>query len=159
MHGLTPAVEKLRREGGIRGAEQVVQKFFRGAMRGGDLELIFDVAAHDVGNRDGEFPYARGLHEPADILETLQRDFEQLQRAGRAPPPRPAPGSVAAGREQRDGRQQGRHLPQGEDALGPADVVNVVSCRGGGHDGRCSHQECGAQPDCRRSARVRRSIA
>src|SRR5260221_2704420 len=98
-------------------------------MSGGDLELLLDVAAHDVRDRDGEFSYARGPHERTDVLEALQRDFEQLQRVGGGPTPRPAPRGIAADRQQRAGCEQGRQPPYGEDALGPADVANVVSWR------------------------------
>ena len=46
----------VRGERGIRRVEQVVQKFFGGAVGGGDPQGGFDVLADDIGNRDGKFP-------------------------------------------------------------------------------------------------------
>ena len=95
----------MRGERGIRGFEQIVQKFLCGAMGGGDLELSFNVLAHDVRNGDGKFSNARGVQESTDVLETLQRDLEWLQRSRQAPPLLPAPSGIAAHREQRAARQ------------------------------------------------------
>src|SRR5450755_1500355 len=106
-----------------------MQKFFGGAMRGGDVESVLDVAAHDVRDRDGKFTHARGLHEAAAVLDALQSDFEQLQLAGWGRPAAPAPRGIAADRKYRSTGQPREQQPQWKNLFGAADIANVVGSR------------------------------
>jgi len=101
-----------------RGRFEQVVRTLPCAMSGGDLELVLDVEAHDVRNRDGEFPYARGLHERTDVLECLQSDFEALLRLWLSAA---APTAKRQNRRSQAARahQQGGHLPKGKMPLGP----------------------------------------
>src|ERR1700733_119617 len=86
----------VRGERGVRGFQQIAQELLRGAMGGRDHELHFDVLAHDIRHGDGEFSRARGIQEPADFFETLQRDLEGQQYSRPGAPPPPAPEGIAA---------------------------------------------------------------
>ena len=90
----------VRGERGVRGFQQVAQELLGGAMGGRDAELHFDVLAHDVRHGDGEFSCAGGIQQPADLLETLQSDFEGEEDSRLREAAAPAPEGIATDEEQ-----------------------------------------------------------
>src|SRR6202789_3778050 len=62
-------------------SKKIAQKLLGGAARGRYTEPLLDIETNNIGRCNGELPRTRGLHERADFIKPLQRNFVRQQHS------------------------------------------------------------------------------
>ena len=147
---IPPASARWRASAAFEELEQIAQKFLRGAVGGDDVESLLDVAANDVGYRDGELRARSAGCISARISSRRCSASSNGNRArGRRAAAPPAPDAIGAEREQQRRRPTAAGSSHaGRTILRSADVADVL---------RETSVAAAAASMRRRAARPRRS--